>query len=310
MRVHLGNHRAVLPSIRADDRLVDGDLDLELADLEPGAGGDASAAPTQGGLRHAPLAGVRAHRGLGGLCAAVALRAQAFRPRVDAPRAPLSGGRPQPRNRRGGGRHARAGGPVGLNSGRRAGVPFDHVAREPGHRNRLRSFQPWIHGHGTRLFPVRRLDAAPVRPCPLRVWRAAGSDVLHLRRIARGGPHRAPPGRPFCSRSRLAKRRRYRGEQSLGEAVRRFSGDAARVYPITRHGVPASQHPAPGFGRPRAHKRRNPPDQSDRARNPGCRRYGRDLRPVDPAQCVRVEFRHHVHHARHLRQAADRRPLL
>ena len=43
LRVHHGNHRAVLPAVRADDRLVDGDLDVQLADAEPGPGGDAVA---------------------------------------------------------------------------------------------------------------------------------------------------------------------------------------------------------------------------------------------------------------------------
>ena len=50
--------------------------------------------------------------------------------------------------------------------------------------------------------------------------------------------------------------------------------------------------------------------KDDRARDPGRQRHGRDLRPVDPAERVRVELRHDVHHARRLRQADDRRPVL
>ena len=48
LRVHLGNHRPVLPAVRPDDRLGDGDLDIQLADALSGSGGDAAQAAPQG----------------------------------------------------------------------------------------------------------------------------------------------------------------------------------------------------------------------------------------------------------------------
>ena len=168
--------------------------------------------PAQGGLRQAALAGVRDRRGLGGLRAALALRARAFCPRGRCP----TGASPRPVAR-------------GFEIAAESGIGREQAAlwgsivaaalaclviMWPANRvvgDHLRSLQPGIHGHGPRLFPVRRVDVAPVRPCSDRVRRAAGSDVLRLRRIARAGPRHAPPGRPLRPRSRLAKRRRHRG---------------------------------------------------------------------------------------------------
>ncbi len=49
-RVHLGNHGAVLPAIRFDDRVGNRDLDIQLADALPCSGSDAAAAAPQGTL--------------------------------------------------------------------------------------------------------------------------------------------------------------------------------------------------------------------------------------------------------------------
>ena len=46
--VHLGDHGSVLPPVRADDCLIDGALDDQLADPEPGALGHAFAAAPEG----------------------------------------------------------------------------------------------------------------------------------------------------------------------------------------------------------------------------------------------------------------------
>ena len=39
VRVHHRHHRPVLPAVRPDDRRLDGDLGVQLADAQPGAGG-------------------------------------------------------------------------------------------------------------------------------------------------------------------------------------------------------------------------------------------------------------------------------
>ncbi len=52
LRVHHGDHRPVLPAVRPDDRRLDGDFGLQLADAEPGPDGPAAAA--QGPRRTAP----------------------------------------------------------------------------------------------------------------------------------------------------------------------------------------------------------------------------------------------------------------
>ena len=44
VRVHRRHHRPVLPPVRRDDRRLDGHLGLQLADAQPGAGGDAAQA--------------------------------------------------------------------------------------------------------------------------------------------------------------------------------------------------------------------------------------------------------------------------
>ncbi len=53
VRVHLGHRRAVLPPVRADDRRLDGDLDVQLADAQPGPGGAPAAAAN--GAKRDPL---------------------------------------------------------------------------------------------------------------------------------------------------------------------------------------------------------------------------------------------------------------
>ena len=61
VRVHRRHHRAVLPAVRADDRRLDADLGVQLADAQPGAGGAAAASrATKGDVRAAAAAGVRA----------------------------------------------------------------------------------------------------------------------------------------------------------------------------------------------------------------------------------------------------------
>ena len=65
VRVHLGDHRPVLPPVRPDDRHLDGDLGVQLADPEPGAGGPAAAAAAEGGVPGPAVAGVRGGRRLG-----------------------------------------------------------------------------------------------------------------------------------------------------------------------------------------------------------------------------------------------------
>ena len=49
VRVHHGDHRPVLPPVRPDDRHLDGDLGVQLADPEPGPGGALAAAAAEGG---------------------------------------------------------------------------------------------------------------------------------------------------------------------------------------------------------------------------------------------------------------------
>ena len=54
VRVHQRHHRAVLPAVRPDHRRLDGDLGVQLADPQPGAGGHpAAAARGQEGRRWA-----------------------------------------------------------------------------------------------------------------------------------------------------------------------------------------------------------------------------------------------------------------
>ena len=59
VRVHHRHHRAVLPAVRPDDRRLDADLGVQLADAQPGAGGAAAAAARQGHGAAAAVAGVR-----------------------------------------------------------------------------------------------------------------------------------------------------------------------------------------------------------------------------------------------------------
>ena len=68
VRVHHGDHRPVLPAVRPDDRLVDGDLDVQLADaLSPALAAMLLRAAQQGALRSPALAGVSDPRGVGRL---------------------------------------------------------------------------------------------------------------------------------------------------------------------------------------------------------------------------------------------------
>ncbi len=48
LRVHHRHHGPVLPAVRPDDRRLDGDFGLQLADPQPGPGGDAAAAARAG----------------------------------------------------------------------------------------------------------------------------------------------------------------------------------------------------------------------------------------------------------------------
>ena len=50
----IGNHRPVFPAVRADDRLGDRDLDIQLADALSGSGRDAAAAARERALRNLP----------------------------------------------------------------------------------------------------------------------------------------------------------------------------------------------------------------------------------------------------------------
>ena len=113
--------------------VVDGDLDVQLADPEPGAGGDAAEAAAQGGLRRAAVAGVRDDRGLGGLRVAGALPAGALRRGIARGRcrgrgdlARLRAGEAVPASRRSGAAL------LAVDRGRDRGLPPDHPAGEPG----------------------------------------------------------------------------------------------------------------------------------------------------------------------------------
>ena len=61
------HHGAVLPAVRLDDRRVDVDFDVQLADAQPGADGPVVAAARQGRGAAAALAGLRGGRRLAGL---------------------------------------------------------------------------------------------------------------------------------------------------------------------------------------------------------------------------------------------------
>ena len=78
VRVHLGDHRAVLPAVRPDDRLVDVISTFNSLTLSPALAAMLLEAEAQGGLRSPAVAGVRDRRGLGGLRVAVALPAGAL----------------------------------------------------------------------------------------------------------------------------------------------------------------------------------------------------------------------------------------
>ena len=65
--LHHGNHGAVLPSVRLDDRGFDRDFGLQLADAQPGPHRSAAAAARQAPRRAAAVAGLRGGGGLAGL---------------------------------------------------------------------------------------------------------------------------------------------------------------------------------------------------------------------------------------------------
>ncbi len=65
LRVHHGDHRPVLPAVRLDDRHLDGDLGVQLADAQPGPVGALASAAAEGGLPGAALAGLRGGREAG-----------------------------------------------------------------------------------------------------------------------------------------------------------------------------------------------------------------------------------------------------
>ena len=69
LRVHQRHHRPVLPPVRPDDRRLDADLGVQLADAQPGAGGPAAAAARRRARTHevAAAAGLSAAGRLAGL---------------------------------------------------------------------------------------------------------------------------------------------------------------------------------------------------------------------------------------------------
>ena len=89
VRVHHGDHRPVLPPVRADDRDLDGHLGVQLADAQPGAVGPAAAAETEGRVEALPwlaFVGVGGWLGYALLGAVVVDRAGS---RADCPALPV-----------------------------------------------------------------------------------------------------------------------------------------------------------------------------------------------------------------------------
>ena len=74
LRVHQRRHGPVLPAVRADDRRLDNHLLFQLANAQPGAGGQISSRPRERDARAAAEAGDRDPAGLAVLCLADAAR--------------------------------------------------------------------------------------------------------------------------------------------------------------------------------------------------------------------------------------------
>ena len=178
--VHLGDHRAVLPAIRADDRLVDGDLDPQLTDPEPRAGGDALEAARKGVYNTLPwpaYAMVGAWVGYAWILPYLMSipNQSASWPRVDDRPASCAAtsSRRLPASRENG--------PALL------GGPFDGRCRpawrSAGRRTAwsgslVRPVQPGVHGDRERLCAARRGHAPGVRPRDPALRGPAGTDVL------------------------------------------------------------------------------------------------------------------------------------
>ena len=85
--------------------------------------------------------------------------------------------------------------------------------------------------------------------------------------------------------------------------VLRLHAHADRLHPHAGQGLSAGQRAAARLGLGGAHAAGDEGRRGNRPEAPGRQPHGRHLRPVDPAQRQRPEFRRHVPDARRLRQA-------